>query len=317
MALTSKQVAEYAFGLQVGLEGADVPEYEVAKTIGKAAVLAVNLRGLGEVQYGTLRLVAARHFHIRSDVLDGTLKTLADLELIKLVTTGETIHQIIPDIPHFDNVYGRVGTYTDVKPLNELEQLTIEMLDRLYRSPVNRDALRATLSADASAFATSLQIGVDAGLMLDQRARGRDVVASPLYFSDNLEGLIDIAARGDTPNVHRLLKLVSKNQGMPLSAIAKERRIADATISGEDVVLLQSMAEEGIIKPPSIQRPNQVEEKFVFTPAPGKVRMSAANREIYEKGMGLAAAVRKGQLLPEAYRIRSPQALLYRLGERK
>jgi hypothetical protein len=114
-----------------------------------------------------------------------------------------------------------------------------------------------------------------------------------------------------------LLKLVSRNQGMPLSGIAKERRIADATISGEDVVLLQSMAEEGIIKPPSIQRPNKVEEKFVFTPAPGKVRMSAANREIYEKGMGLAAAVRKGQLLPEAYRIRSPQALLYQLGERK
>jgi hypothetical protein len=195
MSLTSKQVAEYAFDLQVGLEGADVPEYEVAKTIGKAAVLAVNLRGLGEVQYGTLRLVAAHHFHIRSDVLDGTLKTLADLELIKLVTTGETIHQIIPDIPHFDNVYERVGTYADVKPLNELEQLTIEMLNRLYRSPVNRDALRARLSADANAFATSLQIGIDAGLMIDQRARGCDVVASPLYFSGNLEGLIDIAAR--------------------------------------------------------------------------------------------------------------------------
>lgn len=33
--------------------------------------------------------------------------------------------------------------------------------------------------------------------------------------------------------------------------------------------------------------------------------------------MAIAAAVRKGQLLPEAYRIRSPQALLYQLRERK
>jgi hypothetical protein len=90
MSVTNKQVAEYAFDLQVGLEGADVPEYEAAVTMGKAAVLAVNLRGLGEVDYKALRLVAARHFHIRSDVLDGVLKTLAELELVKLVTSRKT-----------------------------------------------------------------------------------------------------------------------------------------------------------------------------------------------------------------------------------
>lgn len=56
MSLTEKQTAEYAFDLQVGLEGADVPEFNVAKMIGNAAVLAVNLRGLGEVEYGSLRL---------------------------------------------------------------------------------------------------------------------------------------------------------------------------------------------------------------------------------------------------------------------
>jgi hypothetical protein len=198
-----------------------------------------------------------------------------------------------------------------------LEQLTIAMLDQLYRSPTNRDSLRAKLGADNDAFSTSLQIGVDAGLMIDQRTRGRNIIASPLYFSGNLAGLMDIAARGDTPNVHRLLSVVSQNQGMPLSKISKERRIADAVISAEDVTLLQALAEQGIIKPPSIERPNRAQERFIFTPAPGKTRMSAANREIYEKGMALAAAVRKGQLLPEAYRIKSPQALLYRLGDRK
>jgi hypothetical protein len=44
MALTKKQIAEYAFDLQVGLEGIDVPEYDAAKAIGMAAVLAINLR---------------------------------------------------------------------------------------------------------------------------------------------------------------------------------------------------------------------------------------------------------------------------------
>src|SRR6185437_9256641 len=107
------------------------------------------------------------------------------------------------------------------------------------------------------------------------------------------------------------------NQGMPMSMIASQSRIADTIISADEVQLLQALAEEGIIKPPSIKRPNQKEEQFIFTPAPGKTRLSAAKREIYEKAMALAAAVRKGQLLPEAIRIRSPQALLNALEDRK
>jgi hypothetical protein len=101
-----------------------------------------------------------------------------------------------------------------------------------------------------------------------------------------------------------------------LSLIENDSRIAGTALTPDELSLLRAMAEEGIIKPPSIQRPNKVEEKFVFTPAPGKTRLSAANREIYEKSMALAAAVRKGQLLPEAYRIKYPQALLSALEER-
>ena len=96
MVSDTKAIAEYAFDLQVGLEGADVPEYDVAKTLGMASVLAVNLRGLGEIQYQSLRLVAAHYFHIRSDVLDSALHTLADLELIKLrLTSGYILTMMI------------------------------------------------------------------------------------------------------------------------------------------------------------------------------------------------------------------------------
>ena len=132
-----------------------------------------------------------------------------------------------------------------------------------------------------------------------------------------MEGLLDIAARGDAPSVRKLLQLISKNQGLPLSSIIKEQSLGGTQLSPDEISLLQGLAQEGIIKPPSIIRPNKKEEHFIFTPAPGKARLSTANREIYEKGMAIAAAVRKGQLLPEAYRIHSPQALLYQLRERK
>lgn len=317
MAITNKESAEYAFDLQVGLNGADVPEFDAVRLIGNAAVLAINLRGLGEVDYKTLRLVAAHHFGIRSESIDIVLRALADLELVRLITSGNTIKKIIPDIPHFEDVYTNVGAYIDQSPLNEIESITLDILSRLFKNPVNKDSLRNTLGADKSAFNTTLEIGTASGLIVDQRSRGRDMLASPLYFSGNLDGLIDLAARGDTPDLHQLLTLIKKSQGMPMSTIIKNSRIADTAISTDQVQLLQALAEDGIIKPPSILRPNQQSEHFVFTPAPGKTRLSAANREIYEKAMGLAAAVRKGQLLPEAIRIRSPQALLNALEERK
>jgi hypothetical protein len=269
------------------------------------------------VDYKTLRLVAAHHFGIRSESVDSVLKVLGELELVRLITTGETIDSVIPNVPHFESVYERVGEYTDQRPLNEIESVAIQILSRLYENPMNKDSLRSKLGVEKSAFDTTLEIGTASGLIVDQRARGRDIVASPLYFSGNLDSLIDIAARGDTPSLHKLLTLVRQNQGMPMSVIVSTSRIAEATLSADEVQLLQALAVEGIIKPPSILRPDRREEQFVFTPAPGKTRLAAANREIYEKAMGLAAAVRKGQLLPEAIRIRSPQALLNALEDRK
>lgn len=317
MAITNKESAEYAFDLQVGLSGVDVPEFDAVRLIGNAAVLAVNLRGLGEVDYKTLRLVAAHHFGIRSESIDTVLRALADLELVRLITSGHTIKTVIPDVPHFEDVYTSVGEYINQSPLNEIESITLDILSRLFSNPINKDSLRNSLGVGKSEFNTTLEIGTASGLIVDQRSRGRDMLASPLYFSGNLDGLIDLAARGDTPDLHQLLTLIRKSQGMPMSSIVKTSRIADTTISPDQLQLLQALAEDGIIKPPSILRPNQQPEHFVFTPAPGKTRLSAANREIYEKAMGLAAAVRKGQLLPEAIRIRSPQALLNALEERK
>jgi hypothetical protein len=73
--------------------------------------------------------------------------------------------------------------------------------------------------------------------------------------------------------------------------------------------LIQKLASEGIVKPPTISFGGRT-ESFLFTPKPGKSRLNAANREIYERAMALISAVRKGQLLPNAYKIRSPIAIL-------
>lgn len=64
-----------------------------------------------------------------------------------------------------------------------------------------------------------------------------------------------------------------------------------------------------MIKPPTIKFGTR-EHSFVFTPKPGKTRLNAANREIYERAMALISAVRKGQLLPDRFKIRLPVRIL-------
>lgn len=41
---TEKETAEYAFDLQVGLNGADVPEFDAARLLWDAAVAALRAR---------------------------------------------------------------------------------------------------------------------------------------------------------------------------------------------------------------------------------------------------------------------------------
>jgi hypothetical protein len=80
-------------------------------------------------------------------------------------------------------------------------------------------------------------------------------------------------------------------------------------LSPTEVALVQKLAEEGVIKPPTIKFAT-AEHSFVFTPKPGKTRLNAANREIYERAMALISAVRKGQLLPDLIKIRLPVRIL-------
>ena len=143
------------------------------------------------------------------------------------------------------------------------------------------------------------------------------ILVSPAYFADNLDSLAELAASGGARRIEKLLKLISSSQGWPLSMIEKQAELNGTKLSSDELSILLGLVSDGVLKPPSIERPNKKAEHFVFTPRPGKIRLNATNREIYERAMGLVAAVRKGQLLPEQYRIRSPEAILSALRDRK
>lgn len=314
MAASNEQKAEYAHDLEVGLARQSVPEFESLPVIGMAAKLALNLKGLGEVDAAVLRQVADYYFDIPAGVLPRALEVLAEIEFVQLIRDGRTLKKVIPSIPHFSTIYGGLGEYLGSIELTEHEEVAIAVLNELKNKPEKRDSLFSRLGAENAVFKRVETLSATGGLVVSKRARGQDILLSPVYFSDNLDALATQAAAGGAKSIEKILALLAKAQGWPLSLILNRGEINGTKLSAQELLLLQELVADGVLRPPSLHNTlTRIDEFFVFTPRPGKLRLDGARREIYERTMALVAAVRKGQLLPVAYRIWSPIALLNKL----
>lgn len=305
-----KETAEFAYDLHTGLSTLQVPEFDQIQTIGMAATLAIHIKGLGDIEYEVLRKVSDHFMSIPSYALRPVLDVLAEIEFIRISSTGKTINKITPRIPVFEDVYSGLGDYVDRElTLNEHEDATLSILAALYDAPRNRDGLFSKLGAEKRVFERCLVLGRQSGIVDEHKARGKNILISPFYFADNLDGLADLVAGSGTPALQSTLQKVRDNQGWPISLIATTNEIGGVKLSATEAQLVQKLAAEGIVRPPTIKFGTR-RESFIFTPKPGSSRLNAANREIYERAMALISAVRKGQLLPEAYKIRSPVRIL-------
>lgn len=311
-----QQGAEFAHDLQASLNRISVPEFEQLPLVGMAAVVALHIKGLGEIQYANLKQVSEHFFDVPALVLPQVLNVLAEVEYVTLITTGKTINSVIPRVPHFRSVYEGLGEYLDAQELTEHEQLCCGILGELSEKPEKRDAIFGRLGADRATFDRSEKIVTHGGLVVAKRARGQAILVSPTYFADSLDNLADMAAAGNSKRIQRLLQMLKSAQGWPLSLVMQSGEINGTRLDLVEMQLLRSLVADGILRPPTIERTGG-REHFIFTPRPGKTRLDAANREIYERAMALVAAVRKGQLLPEKYRIKSPIALLAKLRDQK
>lgn len=313
--MNKKQIAEFAFDIQIGLGRSDASEFDRLRVIGMAASLAVHIRGIGEIPYEVLRKVSDFYFDIPSYALKDVIEVLEEVEFIDVVSTRSKIDRVIPKVPHFKSVYSILGEHRDLDALNEHEQAAIHILGALQQQPENRDRLAATSGLDKSVFDRCVTIGSHGGLIREHRVRGRNVLVSPVYFADNLDELANIAVSAGSDEISKALSLIKNHQGWPLSLAMKQGDIGGHKLSSTQAALIDKLAEEGILKPPTIAF-NTTSETFLFTPQPGHGRLDCANREIYERAMALVASVRKGQLLPDQYKIRSPLSILRALRDR-
>jgi hypothetical protein len=312
----SRRTAEFAYDLHSGLSAHQVPEFDDLLTIGMAATLAIHIKGLGEIDYEVLRKVSDHFMSIPSIALEKVLRVLEEIGFVKLIEQGRRIESVVPNIPVFDDVYEGIGQFAAAEcDLNSHEQATLEILAALYDAPRNREALFNALGIEKTLFERCIRLGSTSGILSEHKARGRVIIISPYYFADNLDSLADVAASVSASAIQSTLKKVKSNQGWPLSLISSTGEIGGSKLDSAELALVHKLSEEGVMKPPTIKFGAQ-SQSFVFTPRPGKTRLNATNREIYERAMALVSAVRKGQLLPNEFSIRSPVRILEVLRDR-
>jgi len=311
--ITREQLASTSHDIQVSLGKKGVAEFESVPFIGMMVNLALHIRGLPLIEYEKFKLVAAHFFHIPPVTVRQVVMSLAEIEFVKLETEGNTIKKILPQVPFFASIYDKVGEYAEAElSLNEPEQVALQIMLRLSGSPIQRTSV-FSLGAEKSVVERNLEIGEQGGYLITRRARTTDILLSPVFFAENPDALADMTAGGGAKRVKRILDLIRKSQGWPLALIEKNMKIGNEPITKEEVNLLKNLAQNGMVKPPSITTPHAGSNYFMFSPTPGAGKLNPANREIYERAMALVASVRQGQLLPSQYRIWSPYAILNKL----
>ncbi len=265
----TREVAEFAYDLHAGLASLRIPEFDDLQTTGMAATLSIHIKSLGEIDYEVLRKVSDHFMSIPSIALEKVLRVLAEVGFVRLLEPGRRIEKVIPNIPRFEDVYQTIGDYADFAfSLNAHEQATMLLLGELYKAPGNKDAIRNKLGIENVVFERCIRLGGESGIVSSHQARGRDILISPFYFADNLEGLADAAAAAGASAISSVLKKVKDNQGWPLSLVGRNKEIGGVKLSSTEVALIQKLSAEGVIKPPTIKFGTK-QEFIRIHPAPG------------------------------------------------
>ena len=300
--------------VQTCLGSKDVPEFDDLVIVGMAVRTAVLIRGLPLIEYEKLKLVCSHFLQIPTVALKRVVEILAEVDFVVLDQVGKTIKSVTPDVPYYDDLYSGLGEYLSIElTMSEPEWLTLTLVDRLAASPENVDSLRNSVGADGNLFARSVSMGNEGGYLYTRRYRGRDIAVNPSFFAENSHIFADHVAASGSTSVSTLLSALRENQGWPLGVIETTSHLGETPVVAGQVGLLRRLAEDGIIKPPTITAKGSGTNHFLFTPTPSPSHLAPSKRDVYEKAMAIVAAIRQGQLLPQKYAIRNPKAVLHKL----
>lgn len=268
--------------------------------IGKAATLAMHLKGLLYVNDYTGLMYAAAELGISALELPQVLRNLEEVDFVRVVRSGSKTDRVDIRVPEFRDGYEDLGELWKTLNPTDAEAAGIHTLDSLFALPIDENAL-SNLGLSGTELAIMQDVMKSGQLMRAQTVSGNRLFYTPLAVDANPGSYLRWTQQyGD--QVGELLKLLTENQGLPLSStvVLENGVVNDAILSG----VLMPVSVEGVTG----------EQRFLFAPRGG---LSAEERVIMDKARAILACVRYGENFAAGRRILYPRAILQQLLDQK
>ena len=147
-------------GLQeVQVAGPAAGMLDTTLLVGMACRLAIHIRGVDIIDDEQRLYLLGDRIGINSLVLPTVLELLEEAEFATIERSLGHIKRISERVPYFGNIYDRLGEIWGDRNPHEVEQATIQILDKLVDGPRALTNIRSNYSLDDSDFDTLLRVG--------------------------------------------------------------------------------------------------------------------------------------------------------------
>lgn len=280
-----------------GTFGPKEVHYEKTILIGKAATLAMHLRGLLYVDnYEQLKYSAAS-LGISSLELPTVLQELENVDFISIVRSGDSIRRIDIRIPEFRSGYIDLGErWLQLKP-SELESASISILNTLFSCPNEKQVLFNSLGLDKTQESMMIDVMESGLLVATQVVDGIPMIYTPLAVDGNPTLYLEWAKKFPA-EVAQAINILKESQGLSIN---------DNSIHNNPA--LYDAIQTGVLMPVKISG-STGNQHFVFAPQGG---LSQEERIVLDKARAIIACVRYGQNYASGHPIKYPRLVLEQL----
>lgn len=269
--------------------------------IGKAASLAMHLRGLLYINHLEQLEYAAASLGINSLELPVVLRELEVLDFIRLTKSGDEIKRIDVKVPEFRSGYAELGQrWLQLRP-NEIEQGGVETLETLHHGPVTMSSLQNQVALHNRDFAIMNDVMKCGQLLAVQTVDGTPTAYSPLAVDGNPSAYLQWARRFPG-EVKSAIDTLSQAQGLSLTdhRLARNPTIMDAV-------------QTGVLMPVTVNGATG-SQKFLFAPRGG---LAPEEKTVLDKARAILSCVRYGQNFAQGVAIKYPRRILEILRDNK
>jgi len=275
--------------------------YKNTLLIGKAATLAMHLRGLLYIDNYQQLEYAAASLGISSLELSTVLRELEVMDFISVAPSGDTIRRIDIRVPQFRSGYTELGERWKGLFPSEIEQASIALLDRLYKGPFEKTTLLSSMGLDETQESIMLDVMESGSLAATQTVEGQPLIYTPLAVDGNPTLYLQWA-QSFPDEVANAIETLRNHQGLPLN---------DRLLTSNPA--LTAAISTGVLMPVEVNGATG-EQHFVFAP---HGTLTQEESIIMDKARAILSCVRYGQKFAAGTPIRDPRLILERLRDHK